>query len=102
MNTEPLEKAVFNTRNGIALKLYVIPGSKTSYLEYRDGELIFHSSAPCKHHRVNIDLLKWLSRNLKAEPHIVRGWSDRYKIIEIRGDSPKELLEKLGKLVSPK
>lgn len=99
MDDETFKNIVFNTKNGIALKLYVVPGSKTSYLEHKEGELIFHSSASCKHHGVNTDLLKWLSKNLGGEPYIVKGWSDRYKIVELRGVNYKELLGKLSRLV---
>jgi uncharacterized protein YggU (UPF0235/DUF167 family) len=90
---------VIETGRGAALWVYVIPGSARSYLEYSNGELIFHSSASCKGHGVNHDLIRWFYRVVGVRPVIVKGWSARRKMLLFPGVGRKELAGTLIKAV---
>jgi uncharacterized protein YggU (UPF0235/DUF167 family) len=95
-----LAKIVFNTKEGIVVSLYVIPGSKTSFLEFKQGELLYHSSASCKNHGVNIDLIRYLSKNIGGKPVIVKGWSTRKKLVVFHGINRDQFIVKMEKLIN--
>ncbi|MCE4614542.1 MAG: hypothetical protein F7B60_03325 [Desulfurococcales archaeon] len=90
---------MFDTKDGVGLTLYVMPKSNRSYLEFKEGEILFHSSASCKNHGVNRDLLKWLSRNIGSKPVIIKGWSDRRKILSFNGIGKEKLITSLVKVL---
>ena len=92
---EGLRGVVRETPRGVALEVYVVPRAGESRLVYRDGELIYYSSAHCKGHAVNYDLLKWLSRNIGGRPGILRGWTSRVKLVLLEDTTLGEALERL-------
>jgi uncharacterized protein YggU (UPF0235/DUF167 family) len=94
-----LKKMMHDTPEGIVLPIYVIPGSNKSYLELKDGELIFHSSASCKRHGVNIDLLRWFRSNHLGKPFIVKGWSERKKMLLFHDVNKDGMARKLAELL---
>ncbi len=77
------------------LKVYVIPKSSETHLKIGDGELIFLSSAPCKKHGVNADLLKLFRKNIGCEAEIVRGWRTRLKSLALRCGGLEEAARKI-------
>jgi uncharacterized protein YggU (UPF0235/DUF167 family) len=97
---EGLSSVVSETRRGPVLWVYVSPGSSESYLEFVDGELVFHSSARCKGHGVNYDLIRWFSRAVGVRPVIARGWSSRRKMLLFPGADRDSLVERLEKAVA--
>jgi uncharacterized protein YggU (UPF0235/DUF167 family) len=99
MDTERLASIVSETTRGAIVWVYVSPKSAESYLEYTDGELIFHSSAQCKGHGVNYDLLKWFSKVVGVRPIIIRGWSSRRKLLLFPGANRDEIIQKLRNAV---
>jgi uncharacterized protein YggU (UPF0235/DUF167 family) len=82
------------------VELYVIPGAKTSYLALRDNEILFYSSASCKRHGVNMDLVRYLTRHIGYKPVIARGWSARKKVVVFKGVEKQVLLDKLENILS--
>jgi uncharacterized protein YggU (UPF0235/DUF167 family) len=96
---EQLKSIIQDTAEGIILSIYVIPRSCKSYLELEEGELIFHSSASCKRHGVNIDLLKWFRSNNLGKPSIVKGWSERKKVLLFHGIHKDKMAQRLAELL---
>jgi uncharacterized protein YggU (UPF0235/DUF167 family) len=94
-----IEGLVSDTGRGAVLWVYVSPKSAETYLEYANGELIFHSSASCKDHGVNHDLIKWFSKTVGARPVIVKGWSARKKLLLFPGVSKEKVIHALLKHV---
>lgn len=92
-----LEKNLIETKNGIGVRIYVVPRAGRTKLTYRDGDLIFFSEKNPKHHAVNKDLIRFFSRLFEnsKQVSIIRGKLDRSKIVEISGSSRDELLTKL-------
>jgi uncharacterized protein YggU (UPF0235/DUF167 family) len=83
--------------NGVYFKIYVIPRAKESKLVFSDGEFLFYVNENCKHHRVNYAVLRFFNRIFGTRVKMLRGWSDRVKIIGVEGLSVSEAAEILIK-----
>ena len=96
-----LERIMLELENGVCLKIYVTPRAGETRLIYRDGELLFYSEKNPKHHAVNRDLIKYLYRIFDRAENIsiIRGRSDRTKIVKLIGLSKDEAIEKLLKFI---
>jgi uncharacterized protein YggU (UPF0235/DUF167 family) len=93
---------ITDTEKGAALWVYVSPKASETYLEYANGELIFHSSASCKNHGVNHDLIKWFSKTVGVRPRIVKWWSSRRKLLLFPGVSKEKVAKALlGRIREP-
>jgi len=102
VSEKDLERNLVETKNGIGIRVYVVPRAGKTRLTYRDGELIFFSGKNPKHHAVNRDLIKFFSRLFEnsKQVSIIKGKLDRLKIVEVSGSSREELLTKLLGAVS--
>ncbi|HDM88379.1 MAG: hypothetical protein DRN68_07660 [Thaumarchaeota archaeon] len=102
VSEKDLERNLVETKNGIGIRVYVVPRAGKTRLTYRDGELIFFSGKNPKHHAVNRDLIKFFSRLFEnsKQVSIIKGKLDRLKIVEVSGSSREELLTKLLRAVS--
>jgi uncharacterized protein (TIGR00251 family) len=87
---------LWKTAQGIVLEVYVKPNSKRFQIQAEEGELlVFCRETPVKG-RVNIELIKELSRLFKSGVEIVSGFSSRHKKILIRNIEAKEAEKILG------
>jgi len=101
VSEKDLEKNIIETRDGIGIRVYVVPRAGKTRLTYRGGELIFFSGKTPKHHAVNKDLIKFFGKLFGSSTRvsIIKGRLDRLKIIEVSGSSRDELLTKLLKAI---
>ena len=101
VSEKDLERNLIETKDGIGVRVYVVPRAGKTRLTYRDGELIFFSGKNPKHHAVNKDLIKFFSKLFGSSRRvsIIKGRLDRLKIIEVSGSSRDEMLTKLLKAI---
>ncbi|MCD6324436.1 MAG: hypothetical protein J7L55_04950 [Desulfurococcales archaeon] len=72
-------------------QVYVIPKAQETFLELRDGELVFNSSASCKRHGVNSDLMRFFRNVFSGGVEMVRGVRERMKTLTVEGLSHEEV-----------
>jgi len=98
LDERTIEEIFFETGKGVGFKVYVTPRAPETKLVYKDGELLFYSEKDPKRHAVNRDLLRFLGK-IFGDVSIVRGELDRLKLIEVRGLSREEVVNRLLKAV---
>ncbi len=91
-------------QNKAVQEIHLQPGAKSDgIVDIRDGILHVRVTAPPRKGQANRALLALMARELgvsKSDLSIVRGYTSRNKSLEIRGLSPEELKEILGRLLA--
>ena len=91
-------KFLKETKDGTLLLVYVQPKAKKNEIEGIDewrGRLKVKIKAPPVEGKANKELVKFLSKLLKAEIELVRGETSREKDLLVRGLNPKDIKERL-------
>jgi uncharacterized protein (TIGR00251 family) len=89
-------------RGGSRIRVYVKPESSEEKLVLEGDELVFYTREPPVRGRANAALIRYLSRALgvsRVDVEIVRGLSERTKIVRIEGLTPGEVASRLARVV---
>ena len=99
-----LSKLIRLGREGLYLRVYVVPKARKLEIILENDELILYINESCKRHRVNQGVVSYFRKIFKnnVEVRIVRGKYERMKIIEVKGITQSEALELLTRHITTK